>query len=123
MELTVTTRIISGVVILDMVGRLWILDLPLRDLIRKMLDDGHRFFVLNLTDLSYIDSSGLGQMIMIWTSINNRNGHMTLLRPTARVQKLLEMTKLHRVFEIFRDENEAVIEAAKGRGAVFEIGA
>ena len=123
MELTVTTRIISGVVILDMVGRLWILDLPLRDLIRKMLDDGHRYFVLNLTDLSYIDSSGLGQMIMIWTSINNRNGHMTLLRPTTRVQRLLEITKLNRVFEIFGDEKKAAAAAVKGNGAALEIGA
>ena len=120
MELTVTTRIISGVVILDMTGRLWILDLPLRDLIRKMLNDEHRHFVLNLSGLSYLDSSGLGQMIAIWTSIHNRNGHLTLLRPSARVKTLLDITKLRSVFEIFENEGEA-IDAAKNRAAAVRV--
>src|SRR5437879_941674 len=111
MELTVNTRIISDVVILDMSGRLWILDLPLRDLTRRLLDDGHRSLVINLTNLSYIDSSGLGQMIAIWTSIRNRNGNMTVLRPSTRVQKLFEITRLASIFEIFEDEQQAIAAA------------
>ena len=57
------------VVILDLNGRLWVLDLSLRDFVKKLLDDGARHFVLNLGDITYMDSSGLGQMLAIWTSI------------------------------------------------------
>jgi anti-sigma B factor antagonist len=122
MELTVTTRYVSGVVVLDMTGRLWILDLPLRDLIKTFLDTGQRHFVLNLTDLTYVDSSGLGQMLAIWTSINTKGGHMTLLRPSPRVRTLLELTRLGTVFEIFEDEDSAVAAARKPKQS-FDISA
>ena len=113
MEITITTRRVSAVVILDIAGRLWVLDLSLREFIKKLLDEGATHFVLNLADLSYMDSSGLGQMLSIWTSIKNKGGHMTILRPSARIQKLLEITKLCTVFEIFQDEAAAVAEAAR----------
>src|SRR5215472_457697 len=112
MYISVTTRTVSDIVILDLKGRLWILDLSLRDFVKRLLDEGSRHFVLNLTDLSYVDSSGLGQMLSIWTSIKNKGGHMTLLRPSLRVQKLFEITRLGTVFEIFQDE-AAAIAAAK----------
>jgi len=96
------------VVILDLAGRLWILDLPLRDLINGLLSQGKQHFVLNLAGVSYIDSSGLGQLIAIWTSVRNRNGHMALLNPTKRVQRLFEITRLTSVFEILQNETEAV---------------
>jgi anti-sigma B factor antagonist len=122
MDLSVGTRTISDVEIIDLSGRLWILNLPLRDLVKKLLDEGRRYFVLNLTNLTYIDSSGLGQMLAIWASITNLNGHMTLLRPSDRVQSLLEITKLNSVFQIFADENKAVI-ASRGKNPSFGIGA
>ena len=111
MYITVTTRNVSDVVILDLNGRLWVLDLSLRDFVKKLLDDGARHFVLNLGDITYMDSSGLGQMLAIWTSIKNKNGHMTVLRPSPRTQKLFEITKLRTVFEIFEDESAAVAAA------------
>ena len=122
MDLTVGTRTISDVEIIDLSGRLWILNLPLRDIVKKLLDEGRRHFVLNLTNLTYIDSSGLGQMLAIWTSITNQNGHMTLLRPSERVQSLLAITKLNSVFQIFNDENKAVI-ASRGKNPSFGISA
>ena len=111
MPLTIKKRSASDVTILDLTGRLWILDLPLRDLMNGLLGENHRHFVLNLRGVDYIDSSGLGQMISIWTSIRNKGGHMTVLSPTRRVDRLLDITRLNTVFEIFADENEAIQKA------------
>jgi anti-sigma B factor antagonist len=108
MPLVIKQRETSGVVILDLMGRLWILDLPLRELMNSLLADGKRQFVINLTGVDYIDSSGLGQLITIWTSIRNKGGHMTVLSPSKRVQRLLEITRLNTVFQILEKEGEAV---------------
>lgn len=111
MPLTIHQRAVSGVLVLDLSGRLWILDLPLRDRMAGLLADNHRHFVLNIAGVNYIDSSGLGQLVAIWTSIRNRGGNLTILSPTKRVQKLFEITKLYTVFDIFGDENAAVQRA------------
>jgi len=113
MPLTIKKRTASEVTILDLTGRLWILDLPLRDLMNGLLLENNRHFVLNLRGVEYIDSSGLGQLISIWTSIRNKAGHLTILSPTKRVDRLLEITRLNTVFEIFADEIEAVQQAKK----------
>jgi anti-sigma B factor antagonist len=111
MSLVIKQRSVPNVVILDLTGRLWILDLPLRDLMNGLLTDGKRHFVLNLSGVDYIDSSGLGQLISIWTSIRNKNGHMTILNPNKRVNRLFDITRLHTIFEIFENETDAVQKA------------
>jgi len=111
MPLSIVQRQEGDVVILDLSGRLWILDLPLRDLINGLLSEGKRYLVLNVSNVSYIDSSGLGQLIAIWTSIRSRDGHMTILNPAKRVQRLFEITRLNAVFEILFDEADAVKKA------------
>ena len=111
MTLIIQQRVISGVVVLDLTGRLWILDLPLRDLMNGLLSDGKRHFVLNLAGVDYMDSSGLGQLVSIWTSIRNKKGYLTLLHPSKRVQRLFEITRLHTVFDIFEEEPAAVEKA------------
>jgi anti-sigma B factor antagonist len=113
MSLTIKQRSASDVVILDLTGRLWILDLPLRDLMNGLLGEGKRYFVLNLAGVDYIDSSGLGQLISIWTSIRNKTGHLTVFNPTKRVQRLLDITRLDTVFEIFNSESDAIQNARK----------
>ena len=113
MPLVIKQRGGPNVVILDLTGRLWILDLPLRDLVNGLLTDGNRHFVLNLTGVDYIDSSGLGQLISIWTSIRNKSGHMTLLNPNKRVERLFDITRLRTIFEIFENEADAVQTALK----------
>ena len=113
MPLTIKQRAASGVIVLDLSGRLWILDLPLRDRMNELLAEGHRHFVLNLSTVDYIDSSGLGQLISIWSSIRNKKGHMTVLKPTSRVLRLFEITRLHTVFEILETEDAAVELARK----------
>lgn len=113
MPLTIQQRTVSGVVVLDLKGRLWILDLPLRDRMNALISEGNRNFVLNLGGVEYIDSSGLGQLITIWTSIRGRGGQMTVLGPTKRVQRLFDITRLDTVFRIFDKEEDAVELAGK----------
>jgi len=113
MSLVINQRKVSDVVILDLTGRLWILDLPLRDLMNALLSQDNRRFVLNITGVDYIDSSGLGQLITIWTSIQNRGGSMAILSPTKRVQRLFDITRLDTVFPIVETESEAIQLASK----------
>ena len=113
MPLKIVQRGVSEVVILDLTGRLWILDLPLRDLINRLLGEGKRHYVLNIAGVDYVDSSGLGQLVTIWTSIRNKGGHLIVLSPTLRVAKLLDITRLNTVFEILHTETEAVQRARK----------
>jgi anti-sigma B factor antagonist len=100
MPLSIKTTIVSGVVTLDVSGRLCFLEVALRDRVEELLKAGHREFVLNLADVPYIDSFGLGQLIYIWTSIQRESGQMTLLRPTDHVRRLLQITKLDSVFHL-----------------------
>ena len=113
MPLVIRQRKETDVVILDLTGRLWILDLPLRDLMNRLLGEGKRHFVLNLSGVEYVDSSGLGQLITIWTSIRSKAGHMAILGPTARVERLFELTRLSTVFEVYGIETDAVQSARK----------
>jgi len=115
MTLMIKQRAVSEVVVLDLTGRLWILDLPLRDLMNGLLADGKRHFVVNLAGVDYMDSSGLGQLVSIWTSIRNKNGYLTLLNPSKRVRRLFEITRLHTVFEVFEQEPAAVEKARKAK--------
>jgi anti-sigma B factor antagonist len=111
MALIIKRRDVSDIVVLDLVGRLWALDLPLRDLVNEILIGGRHNFVLNLAGVDYIDSSGLGQLISIWTSIRSRGGDMTILNPAKRVQHLFDVTRLNAVFEICERETDAVQKA------------
>lgn len=111
MALSITSRIVSGVVIVDLSGRLCFLEITLRDHINELLGKGHREFVLNLADVPYIDSFGLGQLITIWTSIRSRGGQLILLRPTDHVQKLFQITRLNSIFQTSEEEAQAVTSA------------
>jgi anti-sigma B factor antagonist len=108
MPVAITSRLVSGVVIVDVTGRLCFLEVALRDQVNELLDEGHRDFVLNLAGVPYIDSFGLGQLVSIWTSIRSEGGELVLLRPTDHVQQLLELTKLNTVFHISGEETQAV---------------
>jgi anti-sigma B factor antagonist len=111
MPVEITSRLVSGVVILDITGRLCFLEVALRDQVNELLDEGHRGFVLNLAGVPYIDSFGLGQLVSIWTSIRSQKGKLVLLQPTDHVQQLLELTKLNAVFHILGEEAQAVTSA------------
>ena len=113
MGLIITTRLSNDTVILDMRGRLWILDLPLRDKVQSLLDKGTRFFVLNLAELDYMDSSGLGQLISIWTSVRTSGGNLVLLKAGPRIRRLLVTTRLQVIFDVFDDEDKAKLGARR----------
>src|SRR5215468_8640537 len=107
MALIVNSRVSADTVVLDLEGRLWVLDLPLHDQVRDLLAQECRYFVMNLEKVEYIDSSGLGQHVALWTSVRTRGGNLVLMRPTERVRRLLTVTRLNVVFDIFQDEDKA----------------
>jgi len=111
MVLTVTSRILSGVVIIDVSGRLCFLETSLTEHVNELLGEGHLEFVVNLADVPYMDSFGLGQLISAWTSIKDKGGRLVLLRPTDHVQQLLRISKLTTVFQISGEEAQAVRSA------------
>ncbi len=107
MALIITTRITHDTVVLEMKGRLWVLDLPLRDRIQELLQQGCVFFILDIVDVDYIDSSGLGQLVSIWASVRKIGGNVVLFRPGPRVRRLLITACLQTIFDVFEDEDKA----------------
>ena len=100
MLLSIMTYRQADAVVFDLSGRLCFLEYELRDRINALLDQGLRKFILDMEDVSHIDSFGLGQLVAAWTTITGKGGEMTLVRPNAHVLKLLEITKLNTVFPI-----------------------
>jgi anti-sigma B factor antagonist len=110
MSMTIKARRIDDIVILDFGGRITIGEgtLILRNEIQKLLDAGNSKFLLNLADVDYIDSSGLGELVTSFTTVRNKNGQLKLLNLTRRVRDLLQITKLLTVFDTFDNETEAL---------------
>ena len=110
MSMTLKPRRIDDVVILDLSGRITIGEgtLVLRNEILKRLDAGDAKFLLNLADVDYIDSSGLGELVFSFTIVRNKNVQLKLLNLTRRVRDLLQITKLLTVFDTFDSETEAL---------------
>jgi len=115
MGFTLNTRKVKDVVIVDMSGKLSSGEpvLLLRNTIRRFTDDGTRKFILNLGEVSYIDSSGVGELITTFTSIRNRQGDVKLLNLTKSAKDLLQMTKLLTVFDSYDDEAKALAALQK----------
>ena len=108
MFLDVTSRIVDGITIVDIAGELSRRSSSLSNPMKEILADGQSNLILNLSALSYVDSSSLGQLITVWTSIGKRGGQFILLRPSPQVRRQLEITKLDTVFTIIMDEAEAI---------------
>jgi anti-sigma B factor antagonist len=105
-----TTRQVGEVTVIDAVGRITLGDgaSTFRDTIRDLAGKGHKKLLLNLAEVSYIDSSGIGEMVSGFTTVTGQGGQMKLLNLTKRVKDLLQITKLYTVFEVFEDEAGAV---------------
>ncbi len=110
MSLSINKRDEDGVTVLELSGRLTIGEpvLNLRDTVRGAVDDGKLKFVLNLANVSYIDSSGLGELVSIYTTVRNKEGDVKLLNLTTKAKDLLQMTKLLTVFDTFEAEADAL---------------
>ena len=95
---------------IDLSGRLIIGEpvMILRETVLAQTNEGKRHFVLNLGDVSYIDSSGLGELVSTYTSIRGKGGDVKLLNLTSKAKDLLQMTKLLTVFDTYEDESKAV---------------
>jgi len=105
-----TTRQVGDVTVVDAVGRITLGEgaSTFRDTVRDLASKGHKKMLLNLAEVSYIDSSGIGEMVSGFTTVTNQGGQVKLLNLTKRVKDLLQITKLYTVFEVFDDEAAAV---------------
>src|SRR5512136_403628 len=103
-------RVVEGISVLDVSGKIVLGegDLQIKDRIKSLLADGQKKVLLNLGDVSYIDSAGLGALISSYTTVKRENGSMKLVHLTKRVQDLLAITKLITVFETYEDEAAAI---------------
>ena len=85
----------------------------LRELIRDQLSKGNKQILLNLADVSYIDSSGIGELVSAFTAVSNQGGQLKLLNLTKKVHDLLQITKLYTVFDIHDDEAKGIASFQK----------
>ncbi len=110
MSVKLTTRQVGDVTVIDANGRITLGEgsSTFRESIKDLTAFGNRKLLLNLADVSYIDSSGIGEMVSAFTSVTNQGGQLKLLNLTKRVKDLLQITKLYTVFEVFDDEAAAV---------------
>ena len=108
MFIEVTSRMVGDVLVVDISGELSRRASSLSNPMKELLAHDRTNLILNLSALTYVDSSGLGQLISVWTSIRNRGGKLIVLRPSPQVRKQFEITKLDTVFTIVTDEAEAI---------------
>jgi anti-sigma B factor antagonist len=106
----IVTRLIDGVEVVKVSGRIELGEgsAAIREVVRDLLGRGRKKIVLDLADVDYIDSAGLGALVSAFTSVRNEGGDLKLVYLTKKVQDLLQMTKLYTVFEIFDDETAAI---------------
>jgi len=109
-NLKTSTRLVDGVVIVDIVGELRLGDGTgiLRDVVRELAGKGYIKILLNLAAVRHIDSAGVGELMSCFTSIRNQGGHLKLMNLNKNVHNLLQITKLYTVFEIEDDEATAI---------------
>lgn len=115
MTLHVTTRMIDGITIVDCRGRIVFGDesMKLREIVKDLLKTS-RNLVINLAEVNYIDSGGLGTLVGLYTSARGGGGQIKLANLTHRVGELLQVTKLLTVFEVYDGEDKAVRSFRKG---------
>ena len=110
MTFKATARESGGVMLIDISGRITLGEgsAGLREMLRELLSKGQKRIILNLGDVSYIDSSGIGELVSGFTSVKNQGGELKLLHLTKKVHDLLQITKLYTVFDVHSDERTAV---------------
>jgi anti-sigma B factor antagonist len=103
-------RQVGDVTVIDAVGRITLGEgsSTFRDTIKDLVSKGNKKMLLNLAEVSYIDSSGIGELVSGFTTVSNAGGSLKLLNLTKRIQDLLQITKLYTIFEVFDDEAAAL---------------
>ena len=110
MVLAIASREVDGVTVLELSGRITLGEgsVQLRDAIRDLIGKGQRNILLDVGEVSYIDSSGLGELVSAYTTARNQGAKLKLLKLTKKVHDLLQLTKLYTVFDIYDDEASAI---------------
>ena len=110
MSMKATVRQVDSVMVVDVSGRITLGEgcSQLRELIRDQLTKGNKRVLINLADVTYIDSSGIGELVSAYTAVSNQGGQLKLLNLTKKVHDLLQITKLYTVFDIHDDEAKAI---------------
>lgn len=106
----IAEREVGGVTILDLHGKILIGegDDALRDAVNRLVDSGKTKLLLNLAEVPYVDSAGLGEIVRCYTTVSRKGGRLKLLNLTKKIQDLLSITKLLTVFETYDSEQEAI---------------
>ena len=110
MALAIASREVDGVTVLELSGRITLGEgsVQLRDAIRDAIAKGQRNILVDLGEVSYIDSSGLGELVGAYTTAKNQGAALKLLNLTRKVKDVLQLTKLYTVFDIYDDEASAI---------------
>lgn len=110
MSVKLNVRQVGDVTVIDAEGRITLGEgsSTFREKVRELSGKGSNKLLLNLSEVSYIDSSGIGELVSAFTSVTNHGGQLKLVGLTKRVKDLLQITKLYTVFEVFDDEAAAV---------------
>ena len=110
MSVKLNTRQVGDVSVVDVAGRITLGEgsSALRDTLRDMVSKNQKKILLNLGEVSYIDSSGIGELVSGFTTVTNSGGQLKLLNLTKRVKDLLQITKLYTVFDVHEDEAGAI---------------
>jgi anti-sigma B factor antagonist len=106
----IETRTVGDVRILDCSGKITLGEgtMAVRNTVLDILKGDGKKIILNLADVNYIDSSGIGELVSTYTTVTNNGGHLKLLNLTKKIRELLQITKLLTVFQVFDDEQAAV---------------
>ena len=119
MSMKATIRKVDSVTVVDISGRITLGEgcSQLRELIRNEVSKGNKNVLLNLADVTYIDSSGIGELVSAFTAVSNQGGQLKLLSLTKKVHDLLQITKLYTVFDVHDDEAKAITSFEKAASA------
>lgn len=104
MSLEIRLQRSGGVLVLKLSGSLWVLDRTFQHVCRELIRQGQRSFLLDLADVDYLDSYGLGRMCVLYNSARENGGNVQLLNPNRRVVRLLNISKLDTIFRSFQSE-------------------
>ena len=110
MNMTTSTRQVGAVTIVDISGQIVLGEesAAVRNLVCDLLSKGHKKILLNLGDVNYIDSSGLGHLVSAFTSVRKQGGELKLLNLMKKVQDVMQIAKLYTVFDVMDDEAVAI---------------
>jgi anti-sigma B factor antagonist len=110
MSLKVNVRQVGQVAVIDLSGKITLGEGSgtLRDTVAEVAGKGNKNILLNMADVSYIDSAGLGEMVGSYTSVTNKGGQLKMVNLQTKLKDLMQITKLHTVFHVFEAEDEAI---------------